>query len=176
MIVAAAFFGKNITLKVSYSLLLFLYWLVPFVALVVFMDIYFLRSWLCHHQLRDFHQLFLLTLALGFPHVLTGDLTFVDKEYIHQHRNRLWVALIVVLTLTFAVPVYLGNHASLIIIISYTMYHTMMQQSALTIMAINQKPGKAFIQWKWLSAIIMVAYTLLAYHKGEWLIIDFMFI
>jgi hypothetical protein len=161
--------SNDVAEQPPYRLLLSLYWIVPITAVAVAIDHFVLGGrFLPYGQLRNLDELVQLNLFSGLPHVVASLITFADTEYWHHYQPRLRRGFLIAAALT-AVPLWLspwlGGAFPRIILMTYSMYHTMMQQVGLTALALQQRPTPAFTVWKRLSVLIVMATAALATTK-----------
>lgn len=142
------------------SSLLFIYGIIPLVAVFLavdglFFDLGFSRSLpVDPHSMQWFNMFFML------PHIFASAFTFFDADYIAHYRQRLQVSLLVIV-ITLMLVFGLRLIAPFMLFISvYTVYHLVSQQTGIAAMLAGASSW-IYTAWKWftfsVSAILYLA-------------------
>lgn len=141
-------------IDIRLSHLLGLYLLLPLVWAIVWLDEY--RWGLSLRLMMPFRpELWVVWVYLfGMPHVVASIQTLADREYLEHYGWRLGRVFAFFLVLPLVVSAVFGTRAMFAIYMMYIVYHTVVQQWGLTIVALRSKPDFTFQVWKW-SAIAL---------------------
>ena len=152
--------------RVSSPLLLSLYLIIPFCAVLVVAD----TLWF-GHQLRDVYlpsnpaTLLVWAVVFNFPHIVSSLVTLADDEYIPFYRQRFTRALLIisiaVLTVNVLFPLLFPRNLAVAthflffgFFATYTMYHVLSQQFGIGMMLMRARPGgRGYEAWRWLATL-----------------------
>lgn len=140
--------------SISRNHILLSYITLPLGLLVIVLDNLFFSRSIQQILPGDPHELFIINLFFGLPHIVAGDIQLLDREYISYHKIAL--LLCVAFSLAFPMTIIFQYGMATYIIIEYVVsaFHAAGQQ--LGIVGMFSKFNRDYYQvWKWSSRIAL---------------------
>ena len=146
---------------ISFRLLLSIYAIIPIAVVVMLADTYAwsggLRTWLPHYP----ETLLWYTLLFNLPHILASFFSFADKEYLHFYKSKLaWGTPIIALA-ALLLP-HINLNLTVLIIVLYTMYHNISQQTGVSTIVMRARP-LLYQYWRWTTILLALTLYFLVY-------------
>lgn len=89
-----------------------------------------------------------LNMLFMFPHVIASFFTFLNKEYIVAYGARLGLSSAAILGAIFLIPVFSTSNLIFLILVVYTAYHQVAQQTGIAAL-VAQNKTRTHQLWKW---------------------------
>ena len=150
--------------------LLAVYLVIPICMVVVFADMFFFgsairKSW-SHFPVTGQRWWLLL---FGLPHLIAGNMTMLDREYLTYYRDKLLPAVVAYGGVSFAGaygPAWLSNLV-IIILSFYTVFHLLAQQAGLGLTMLARVERNAQV-WRQLFIVGGLILFLVVYVHIQW--------
>jgi len=132
---------------ISPRTLLGVYVILPIALVLMMVDFYFFNSTL-KYTLPHFPESILwYMLVFNFPHIIASFFSFADKEYLFYYRQPLMYGLPIIGLSAVVLP-WLSIEATIMVIILYTMYHNVSQQTGIASILMQYRDKWTKI-WRW---------------------------
>lgn len=126
-------------LRVTYTALIAVYWIAPFLFFVAAIDWFVFDAWIQKNLPSSPESIFLIALLFNVPHHVGSLFGFLDKEYLYFYRRRFLIEIPMVLAAFFLVW-YAWPLLALIVFILYTEYHIVSQQGGIACALMKNRP------------------------------------
>ncbi|MDI1302913.1 MAG: hypothetical protein PSX71_13490 [bacterium] len=132
------------------SSLLFIYSVIPMVAVFLTLDWFFFDLKLSRSLPADPHDMQWFNMFFMLPHIFASLFTFFDAEYVAYYGVQLARSVVVILAIIISVFTLRAFAPFMLIISIYTVYHLVSQQTGIAAMlARNATP--MYKIWKWVT-------------------------
>lgn len=132
---------------ISTRVLLGIYAVIPVIVLLMFADSLFFGGAIKHILPHFPEEILWYMLLFNFPHIIASFFSFADKEYIAHYKYQLLRGLPIIALLAIALP-FLSITATVIILVLYTMYHNISQQTGIASILMQHR-DKWTQAWRW---------------------------
>lgn len=136
------------------------YFAIPLGILVILLDYSFFNQSIKAVLPFDPHQLFIINVLFGLPHIIAGDVQLLDKTYISFHKVALLVCLIVSLFLPWGLITSFGLTAYITVEYVLSTFHAGGQQVGITSLFCHFNK-RFFGVWKYATRSVLALATLL---------------
>lgn len=145
---------------------MYLYLIIPMAFAVIFVDMFTLDTVVQTSIPKTPNNLFWFTLFFVLPHIVSSNITLIDKEYISAYRTKLKYSAALSLIFAIAFSFILPHRIYLMLFGLMTLYHVIGQQLGLTA-AFSGVRGRRFQAWKWWGLLTAVLTSFLIYIPEE---------
>jgi hypothetical protein len=137
------------------SALLYVYIIIPIVAIFLVCDSIFSGLALSRSFPADPHSIQWFTVFFMLPHIFTSAFTFLDAEYIQHYRRRLIVSSLLFVLLIAVVMVFHFIIPFMLFVSIYTIYHLIGQQTGIASMLAGSR-SRIYTVWKWVTFLTLL--------------------
>jgi hypothetical protein len=162
------------TFKISRSLLLGLYSIIPIAVAVVLLDIFFFNGALKGKLPHSPDDLLVFAVFFNLPHIVASSLCFADVEYLKYYRLRIIAPILIVLGSLVFFPTLFLNPVFSAAVYLWTVIHVIGQQFGM-IRLMGKNSSKLLGLWKWVAIALGAVVYFGTYvsgaqigHTDEW--------
>ncbi|MDI1302800.1 MAG: hypothetical protein PSX71_12920 [bacterium] len=130
--------------------------IIPALGLFMLADYFFFDMRISNSLPRAAEKTGWLNMLFMFPHVIASFFTFMNREYIVAYATRLGLSSTAILGGIVLIPVFSTNDLIILILLVYTAYHQVSQQTGIAAL-IAQSKATTHQLWKWGYLTIMLA-------------------
>jgi hypothetical protein len=148
--------------KINKQHLIYIHLIAPLLLILVFADFLFFNQNLKSHLPSSPFQLLITLLFFQMPHVISSQITLLEKEYFTFYKYKLLLGAVVISALVLITP-----YSSFVIIAALLFaeaLHASGQQFGLINIFANFKKSPHYKFWRLSGALIFLTTSLLVYH------------
>ncbi|PIS05221.1 MAG: hypothetical protein COT81_02305 [Candidatus Buchananbacteria bacterium CG10_big_fil_rev_8_21_14_0_10_42_9] len=151
-------------LRISPKLLLSFFLIIPILAGVVLVDLFWLDGWVQSSLPNTLiGELFLIAVFLGTPHVVASFFSLADKEYFNFYKKNIFIAIF--LAIFIFIAAFLAPALAAILSLIFSMYHILFQVEWIS-KSVLQNNDQRLRWWIWLlGGIFIFAYLLVFQNR-----------
>jgi len=146
-------------MRIPFRLLLGIYVIVPILLTIVLADTFFFDNALRPYVNLSLRATFIYLFFFELPHIFASYISFADKEYLKTYKKLLLYHVPIIL-IAGCILTFFSTELAIMLIIGYTMYHAILQQTGIAKMLLGTKH---LLHRYWSSLAVIIAISVQLY-------------